>query len=88
MASKKYRARNPRIAKAFEANTRYGSFDTARIAGTESTAKITSVISITTSAANSGVAARVPLMRVKKCCPSSSSLTGITLRSSPRPRVA
>ena len=36
-----------------------GSFDTARIAGTESTAKITSVISITTSAASSGVAARL-----------------------------
>ena len=36
----------------------------------------------------SGVAARLPLIRVKKCCPSSSSLTGITLRSSPNPRVA
>ena len=55
-------ARRPRMAKAFDANTRNGSCDTARIAGTESTAKITSVTSTTTSAASSGVAARLPSM--------------------------
>ena len=75
------------MAKAFEAKTRYGSWDTARIAGTESTAKMMSVTSTTNSAASSGVAARRPLIRVKNFCPSSSSVTGMILRSRPRPRV-
>src|SRR3978361_2069713 len=49
-------ARRPRIANAFDANTMNGSRDTARIAGTLSTANTTSVTSTTTSAASSGVA--------------------------------
>ena len=77
----------PRIANAFEANTRYGSFDTARIAGTESTAKITSVISTTNSAPSNGVAIFLPLTRVKNFWPSSSSLIGTNRLSSPSPRV-
>ena len=56
---------NEEIANAFDENTRNGSWLTASTAGTESTAKITSVISMTTSAASNGVAARTPLIRVK-----------------------
>ena len=85
LASRKYIARSPRMANALEANTRYVSFDTARIAGTESTAKMMSVISTTNSAASKGVAARRPLTRVKNFCPSSSSLTGMILRSNAEP---
>ena len=58
-ASRKYSARSPRIANAFELNTMNGSWLTARTAGTESTAKITSVASTRTSTANSGVASRL-----------------------------
>ena len=45
-ARQKYSARRPRIAKAFDANTMNGSRHTARIAGIESTANTTSVVSI------------------------------------------
>ena len=48
------------MAKAFEANTMNCSRLTARTAGTESTAKITSVVSMSTSTANSGVASSLP----------------------------
>ena len=44
---------SPKMAKALEANTRMGSLETARIAGTESTAKMMSVISTTNSAQRS-----------------------------------
>ena len=57
-ASRKYSARSPRMAKAFEAKTMNCSRLTARTAGTESTAKTTSVASMSTSTANSGVASR------------------------------
>jgi len=40
LASKKCNARRPRMAKAFEADTRWGSSETARMAGPESTAKV------------------------------------------------
>ena len=48
------------MAKALELNTMNCSRLTARIAGTESTANTTSVVSIRTSTANSGVASRLP----------------------------
>ena len=70
-ASRKYSARRPRMAKAFDANTMNCSRLTARTAGTESTAKITSVASISTSTANSGVASRLPsMLAVNSFCPS------------------
>ena len=47
------------MAKAFELKTMNCSRLTARIAGTESTANTTSVVSIRTSTANSGVASRL-----------------------------
>ena len=50
--------RSPRIANAFDANTMNGSRLTARIAGTESTANTTSVVSTSTSTTNSGVASQ------------------------------
>jgi len=63
-ARRKYRARNPKIAKAFDAKAMYCSFVTAKTAGTESTAKMTSVISTNTRTARSGVARRLPLTLV------------------------
>ena len=60
-ARQKYSARSPRMAKAFEANTMNGSRLTARIAGIESTANTTSVVSIRISTANSGVASARPV---------------------------
>lgn len=58
------------MAKAFEDRIKKFDLDTAKIAGTESTAKTTSVASTTINAANSGVAARRPSIRVKNFCPS------------------
>jgi hypothetical protein len=55
-ARRKYRARTPRMAKAFDVNTRNGSSVTAKIAGMESTANTTSVVSPATSTASIGVA--------------------------------
>ena len=55
-ASRKYIARRPRMAKTFEVKTMSGSFVSAKIAGTESIAKITSLSSRNTSATSSGVA--------------------------------
>ena len=55
-ASIKYRARKPRIAKVFDVKTINGSFVSAKMAGTESTAKMTSVASKKSSATNKGVA--------------------------------
>ena len=52
----KYMARNPRMANTFEVNTINGSRDTAKMAGTESTAKMMSLISSISSATSSGVA--------------------------------
>ena len=48
------------MAKAFEEKTMNCSWLTASTAGTQSTAKITSVASTSTSTANSGVASRLP----------------------------
>ena len=48
------------MANAFEVKTMKGSRLTARIAGTESTANTTSVLSIRIRTANSGVANRFP----------------------------
>jgi hypothetical protein len=68
-ASRKYRARRPRIANAFDVNTKKVSEVTAKIAGIESTAKITSVVSTTTSTASNGVARRLPASRTVNRCP-------------------
>ena len=75
------------MAKAFDENTMNGSLDTAKTAGTESRAKITSVNSTTTRVANSGVAARLALTLVKKWSPSMVSVTGMIRLRSPRPTV-
>ena len=69
-ASRKYSDRSPMMAKAFDEKTRNGSRLTARMAGTESTAKITSVASMRTSTVNRGVASRLPFSLVKSFCPS------------------
>ena len=58
------------MAKAFEENTMNGSRDTARMAGMESTAKTTSVVSTRMSTANRGVASSLPVRRVNSFCPS------------------
>lgn len=55
-ANAKYKERSPRIAKTFEVYTINVSFDIARIAGIESTAKIRSVNSISNNTINKGVA--------------------------------
>ena len=55
-ASRKYIARSPRIANMFEVKTIKGSLVTANIAGIESTAKMRSVTSTSTSTTNIGVA--------------------------------
>ena len=70
------------MAKAFEANTMNGSRLTARMAGTESTANTTSVASMRTSTANSGVATRFAFSRVNSFWPSYSSVVGTNLRTS------
>ena len=54
-ASRKYSARSPSTANTFEVSTMKGSVVMAKIAGIESTAKITSVTPIITSTTNSGV---------------------------------
>jgi hypothetical protein len=69
------------MAKAFELNTMNFSRLTARIAGTESTANTTSVASTSTSTANSGVATRLALRRVKSFWPSYSSVVGKSRRT-------
>ena len=66
-ATAKYSERRPRIANAFEVNTRNGSRVTARIAGIESTANTTSVNSTITRATNNGVANVRPSCFTKKC---------------------
>ena len=66
----KYSARNPRIASAFDEKRMKRSPLIDRIAGTESTAKITSVISIITSTTNSGVANNFAPCRVNSFWPS------------------
>ena len=58
------------VEPAAAANTTNGSRDTARMAGTESTANTTSVASMRTSTTNSGVAIRRPLWRVNSFWPS------------------
>src|SRR4051794_2069724 len=77
-ASMKYSARSPRIANAFDVNTRNGSFVTAKIAGIESTAKRMSLVSIRTRTARSGVAIRRPASRTVRFCPWYSSVVGTT----------
>ena len=55
-ANRKYIERKPKIAKIFEVKTINGSVVIAKIAGIESTAKIRSENSTSTSTKNSGVA--------------------------------
>ena len=62
----KYIERRPRIAKTFEVKTISGSRVSAKMAGTESTAKTMSVISRKSSATKSGVASSAPPWRTKK----------------------
>jgi len=57
-ASRKNNERSPKIAKMLEVNTMNGSVVTAKIAGIESSAKITSVNSTSKSAVNRGVASQ------------------------------
>ena len=57
---------------------------TASTAGTESTANSTSVVSTSTSTANSGVASRRPATRVHSFWPSYSLVEGTTRRTSRR----
>ena len=71
------------MAKAFELNTMKVWRLTARIAGIESTAKITSLVSITTSTANSGVATRLAFSLVNRDCPWYSAVEGTTRRTRP-----
>src|SRR3954465_2144988 len=59
-ASRKYSARRPRRANALVASTREGSVVMPNTAGTESTAKTTSVARTATTATASGVRARRP----------------------------
>jgi hypothetical protein len=58
------------MAKAFEVNTRKGSSVTAKMAGIESTANTTSVVSTTRSTASRGVASSRPARRTTNRCPS------------------
>ena len=58
------------MAKALDENTMNVSRLTARIAGTESTAKTTSVASMSTRTANSGVASFLPFSFVNSFWPS------------------
>ena len=54
-AKKKYMERKPKMAKILELNTKNGSDVIAKMAGTLSKAKITSITSITIKAINKGV---------------------------------
>ena len=63
---KKYMDRRPKMAKILEVNTIKGSAVIDRIAGMLSKANRISVISITISATNSGVAALTPSRFTKK----------------------
>ena len=74
----KYIARSPRIANTFEVKTMKGSAVMAKIAGTESTAKMMSLSSRNSSATMSGVACHRPFNRTRKLCPWSSGAIGIT----------
>ena len=69
-ASRKYIARRPRIAKTFDVSTMNGSIVIAKIAGIESTAKITSTMPISRITTNSGVAILTPSCTVKNFSPS------------------
>ena len=69
------------MAKAFELNTMNCSRLTARMAGIESTANTTSLVSTTMSTANSGVASSLPACRTNRCWPLYSVVDGITLRT-------
>jgi hypothetical protein len=80
-ARRKYRARNPRMANAFEVKTRNGSSVTAKIAGIESTANTTSVLSMATRTASIGVATHLPPWRTKNRWPWYASTIGIRRRS-------
>ena len=80
-ASRKKSARKPRMAKTLDVKTINGSFVSAKIAGTLSTAKTMSVISMNTRHTNSGVACQTPLSRVRKLCPCSRGVTGSSFRS-------
>ncbi len=70
--------RRPSTAMMLAVNTMKPSVVTAKMAGIESTAKSTSVNSITTSTSRRGVAMRTPFLMVKNFCPSYSELTGIS----------
>ena len=59
-------ALNPSMAKILEKKTIYGSLVMAKIAGIESTAKITSENSITISTINNGVMYSLPSFRTRK----------------------
>ena len=65
-ANKKYRERSPKIAKILDVKTMRGSLVTAKIAGTESKAKIMSLNSIKTRATNSEVIKNLPFSLIKK----------------------
>ena len=54
------------MANTFEVKTINGSVVMPKMAGTESTAKTTSVVSTTTSTASIGVAISLPAWRTKK----------------------
>jgi len=70
----------------FDVNTMNGSRVTAKMAGIESTAKMTSVTSTRISAMSSGVATRRPFSIVRKREPSNRDVDGITRRASRRTR--
>ena len=82
-ASRKYSARMPSSANTFEVKTTNVSVVTARIAGIESTAKITSVVSIMIRASSSGVASTRPPSRTRNRWPCSRSEAG-RIRRRPR----
>jgi len=80
-ASRKYIARRPRMANTFEVNTSIGSRVSAKIAGTESTAKTMSEASRNRRATRSGVACHRPASRTKNDGPCASSVTGTRRRN-------
>ncbi len=71
----------PRTANAVAVNTTKMSVVTARMAGIESTANSTSVVSMTIRASSSGVASSVPPRRTRKRWPCSRPVTGSTRRT-------
>ena len=87
LSSKKNSARSPKIAKILEEYNINGSFDMAKIAGIESTAKSKSVNSITATTTNNGVATFLPFSIVKNLSPSYVSLTLNNFRINLAPRV-